>query len=110
MRGLVPLDTTHWGISLVEPPSQGRAQPLLETRLAGVGGVVFTVHFTFTLTADATLYFAHSLLVSGFMSLRFASLPDLISIRQQLFSAPAICSTLALYSGYVVLKKNSELL
>lgn len=49
-------------------PSQGRAQPLLEARLAGAG-VVSTVHFTFTLTAEVTLCFTHSLLVSGFMSL-----------------------------------------
>lgn len=66
---------------------------LLDTCLAG-GGVVFTVRFTsFLLHSDVALHLTHSLLASGFMLLRLASLPDLISIKQPLSSAPAICST-----------------
>lgn len=75
------------------PGSRDGTAALLGTCLA-VGGGVFTVHLTsFLLHPDVALPFTHSLLASGFVLLRFASLPDLISIKQQLSSAPAICST-----------------
>lgn len=90
MRGLAP---PSLGRCPVEPPGQGTAQPLCG-HLSSGGGGVFTVHFTsFLLHPDVALPFTHALLASGFVLLRFASLPDLISIKQQLSSAPAICST-----------------
>lgn len=99
MRGLVPHEPLTGELPLWSPQVRDGTATLLGTCLAGVGGAVCTVHLAFILAADVTLYFTRSLLVSGFISLRFASLPDLLSIRQQLFSAPAICSPLACVVG-----------
>lgn len=96
---LFPLSWNHGGAGaswynslerfpLWSPQSMDSTPILLDTHPQGMGWVVFTVHFTSILTADIPAFnFIHSLLISTwlYITLRFVSLPDLISIRQQLF-------------------------
>lgn len=56
-EGLASRDTTHWGVvPCGAPRSRDGAAALLDICLAGVGGVVFTVHFTSILTVVVTRF------------------------------------------------------
>lgn len=104
MRGLEPYDITLWGGFPVVPPGQGMAQLLCCTHVQQGWERWPSLSILLLLLKPTWHLLFHRLPSSKwlYITLRFVSLPDLISIRQQLFSAPAICSTLALYSGRAV--------